>query len=69
MPASLPADRPRHSRIARFTTDRVIPTLSIRLTDWMNRRKIEDVESHCLCILHARQAITEGRSMIAAALG
>src|SRR6516225_5363844 len=68
MSAGLAADRPWHSRIAWFASHRVIATLPISRTDWMNRWKIDNVESHCLCVIDARQAIPESRSYIAAAL-
>src|SRR6516162_3852617 len=68
MSAGLAADRPRHSWIAWFARDRVIATLAISPADRMNRRKINDVEPHCLCVVHARQAIPESRSAIPMAL-
>src|SRR5438874_1607985 len=68
MSARLAADRPWHSRIAWFASDRVIATLAISQTNRMNRRKINDVEPHCLGVVHARQATPKSRSAIAAAL-
>src|SRR5215472_16486121 len=68
MSAGIAADRPWHSRIAWFASNRIIPTLAISPTDRMNRREINDVEPHSLCIVHARQAIPESRSSIAVAL-
>src|SRR4051794_26312386 len=68
MSAGLAADRPRHSRIAWFASDRVIPTLATSCADRMNRWKIKDVEAHCLCVVHTRQAIPEGRSALPVAL-
>src|SRR4029079_876366 len=68
MSAGLATDRPWHSRIAWFASDRVIPTLATSRADRMNRWKIKDVEAHCLCVVHARQAIPEGRSAIPVAL-
>src|ERR1044071_4043340 len=68
MSAGIAADRPRHSWIAWFGSDRVVATLAISLTDRMNRWEINDVEPHSLCIIHARQAIPESRSSIAVAL-
>src|SRR5262245_39699612 len=67
MSACLAADCPWHARIAWLASDRIIPPLAIGLTNRMNRRKIKDVESHCLCVVHARQTIPESRSAIAAA--
>src|SRR5262249_3263221 len=68
MSAGVAADRPRHSRIAWFVSDRVVATLAISRTDRMNRWEINDVEPHSLCVVHARQAIPERRSSIAEAL-
>src|ERR1700757_1431851 len=67
MSASLATDRPWHPRITRFGRDRVIAAFAIRPADRMNRRKINDVEPHCLCVVHPRQTIPESRSAIAAA--
>src|SRR5881394_3673622 len=68
MSAGLAADRPWHSRIAWFASDRVIATLAISPTDRVNGRKINDVEPHFLGVVHARQATPKSRSAIAAAL-
>src|SRR4030095_12316161 len=68
MSAGVAADCPRHSRIAWFASNRVVATLAISPTDRMNRWEINDVESHSLCVIHARQAIPESRSSIAVAL-
>src|SRR6478752_1514005 len=68
MSAGLATDRPWHSRIAWFASDRVIPTLATSRADRMNRWKIKDVEPHRVCVVHARQAIPEGRSSIPVAL-
>src|SRR3954453_21761156 len=68
MSAGLAADRPWHSRVAWFASDRVIATPAISPTDWVNGRKINDVESHCIRLIHTRQAIPKSRSAIAAAL-
>src|SRR6516225_5013230 len=68
MAAGVAADRPGHSRIAWFASDRVIATLAISSSNRMNRWEINDVEPHSLCIVYARQAIAESRSSIAVAL-
>src|ERR1044072_357207 len=58
----------RHSRLAWFASDRVVSPLSVSPTDWMNWRKIDHVEPHRFCVVHAGQAITESRSTIALTL-
>src|SRR6478672_11689962 len=68
MSAVLAADRPWHSRIALFASNRVIPTFATSRANGMNRWKIKDVEAHCLCVVHTRQAIPEGRSALSVAL-
>src|SRR6266513_3430070 len=65
--ASLTSDGPWHARIARLARDGVVPTLAVGVTNGMNRRKINDVETHCFCIVNSRQTIAESRSAIATA--
>jgi hypothetical protein len=65
--ARLAANRPWHTRIVRFAGERVVPSFAIRVTNGMNRRKINDVETHRLCIVDPRQTIAQSRTAIAAA--
>ena len=65
--AGFAADRPRHTGIARFAGDRIVPAFAIGVPDGMNRWKINHVESHRLRVVHARQTIAESRSAIGAA--
>ena len=64
MSAGLAADRPRHARVARLAGERVVPPFAIGVTNRMNRRKINDVETHCLRVVEPRQTIAESRSAI-----
>ena len=64
MPAGVAADRPWHARIAGLGGDRVVPPLAVGVTNRMNRRKINDVESHGFCVVYPRQTIAESRSAV-----
>src|SRR6516225_7822090 len=54
----------RHTRIPRFTCNRIVLSFSRREPNWMNWRKIDYVKSHGLCIVDTRQAIPKLRARI-----
>jgi hypothetical protein len=54
----------RHTRIPRLTCNRIIFPFSCREPDRVDRRKVDDIESHGLCIFDARYAIPKFRSRI-----
>src|SRR5262249_45049237 len=61
------ADRPWHAWITRLAGDRVVSPLAVGMTNGMDRREINDIKAHGLCVLHSWQTIAESRSAIAAA--
>ena len=67
--ARLASNRPRHAGIARLRDDRIVPPFAVRVTDRMDWRKIDYVETHRLGIIHSRQTIAECRSTVGAAFG
>src|ERR1051326_2310285 len=66
--AGLAADRPWHARVARLAGDRVVSAFAIGVTDRMNRRKINEIKPHRLCIRHPRQTFAGRRPAIPPAL-
>src|SRR6202022_3894464 len=65
--AGLAPDCPRHARIARFSSDRIVSPFAIRMADRMNRREKNYVEAHFSPVIPSRQTIAKCRSTIAAA--
>ena len=64
MSARFASDRPRNARVAWLTSDRIIASFAIRVTNGMNRREINDIEPHCLGVIDPWQTIAESRSAI-----
>src|ERR1700730_16683264 len=69
MSASFAADRPRHTRLARLARDRIIAPLPVSVADGMDRRKINDIESHRVGLVDRGQTVAKSRSAIAATFG
>src|SRR5207245_7050809 len=63
--ARFTANCPRYARVTRFADDGVIASFAIRVTDRMNRRKINDIETHRLCVIDPRQTTAKRRATIA----
>ena len=64
------ANRIRHARLARLTRDRIVAAFAIRVTDRMDRRKINHVETHRLARRRpAAKQSRKCRAAITSALG
>src|SRR5205823_8542848 len=56
----MPGDRPRAADVAFGRLHAVVAPLAERLADWMDRRKVEDVEAHAGDARERRLDISEG---------
>src|SRR5207302_7195238 len=65
--ACFASDRPRNTRLARFSGHGIVSAFSVGVTDRMDRGKINYVEAHCLRVVHSRQTIAKCRSPLAEA--
>ena len=68
-PPDFTADRIGNPGLARLASDGIVAAFAIRVADRMNRREINDVETHRLRVIDPRQAIAKSRAAIAATLG
>src|ERR1051325_1234217 len=68
MSTGFAANCPWHAGIAGLGGHRIVSTLAIGVADRMNWRKIDDIESHRLGVIHPRQTVTEGRGSVTVAL-
>ena len=62
------SDGIRHTRLAGFALERVVPPFAVAGSDGMNRWKINDIKSHRLRIIDTRQALAECRTRVRLAL-
>src|ERR1700741_955646 len=67
-PSKLTADRIRHAGIIRLSRDRIIFPFSFGEANRVDRREINDVESHRLSVIDPGKTISELRASIARAL-